>query len=107
MIYCIGNNNYDIFFEDNRLTGGAPGGSMLNVAVSLGRLGADVQLVTTLGDDPLGRMILWFLKNNRVGTDFIQASPSRQTSLAVAFLDEAKKPVYTFYGETKQAEQFF
>ncbi len=105
MVYCIGNNNYDIFFEDDRLTGGAPGGSMLNIAVSLGRLGADVQLVTTLGQDPLGDMILRFLKKNHVGTGYIQTSRSQQTSLAVAFLNEAKKPVYTFYGETKPAEQ--
>lgn len=105
MVYCIGNNNYDIFFEDDRLASGAPGGSMLNVAVSLGRMNTDVQLVTTLGNDALGNMVLRFLKENYVGTDFVQISQAKQTSLAVAFLDETKKPVYTFYGETKTAEQ--
>lgn len=104
MVYCIGNNNYDIFFEANNLTGGSPGGSMLNVAVSLGRMDVDVQLVTTIGNDSLGHMVLRFLKRNHTGTDFIQISSDRQTSLALAFLDEAKKPVYTFYGETKVAE---
>lgn len=107
MVYCIGNNNYDIFFEDGRLISGAPGGSMLNVAVSLGRLSADVQMVTSLGNDPLSELILSFLKKNHVGVDFIQTLRNKQTSLAVAFLDKAKKPVYTFYGETKQADHVF
>ena len=105
MVYCIGNNNYDVFFEGDRITSGVPGGSMLNVAVSLGRMSVNVQLITTLGNDALGDMVLRFLKENHVGTDFIQYSQTKQTSLAVAFLDEAKKPAYTFYGETKVAEE--
>ncbi len=43
-----------------------PGGSPANVAVALARLGEDVGLLTQLGDDPHGRLLLEHLRANGV-----------------------------------------
>ena len=43
-----------------------PGGSPANVAVALARLGADVSLLTQVGADPHGRLVLEFLRANGV-----------------------------------------
>lgn len=99
MIYCIGNTNYDIVFEDGKIVGGYPGGSMLNAAVSLGRMGASVQFVTTFGDDLMAKNIRTFLQNQEVKTDFVNQLPGKKSGVAIAMLDKEKKPSYSFYGD--------
>lgn len=73
-----------------------PGGAMLNTAVSLGRSDLNVSLITELGDDSTSGQIISFLKSNNVFTDFIKIYKDNNTSLAIANLDDNKKPKYTF-----------
>ena len=51
----IGEALIDIVERDGRVTGEHVGGSPLNVAVGLGRLGRGVDFLTHIGDDPRGR----------------------------------------------------
>lgn len=74
----------------------APGGSPLNVAVGLSRLGIGTTLLTRLGADDHGRLVLDHLtrSNVRLGDDAV--SPSTRTSTATAHLDEARSATYDF-----------
>ncbi len=96
MVYTLGESLLDIIISSMDDVVVRPGGAMLNTAVSLGRSDVDVSLITELGDDDSSRMITTFLQNNDVRTDLVQSYINNNTSLAMAFLDEKKKPKYTF-----------
>ena len=79
-------------------TGGVrshPGGSPMNVAVGLARLGMDTDLVTQLGDDDNGRMIVEHLRDSAVTlrAGSITVDP---TSTATATLDASGAATYVF-----------
>src|SRR5262245_61649953 len=59
----------------------APGGPTTNTAVALSRLGAEVSLVSAIGDDERGRLMLESLKNEGVATDGIIVRPNHITTL--------------------------
>jgi fructokinase len=96
-IFAFGETVYDIIFENDQPVAARAGGAMLNSAVSLGRSGHDVTLLTELGADHTGRIILNFLQENKVGTDFIFPYPDSRTPVSLAFLDEHKSASYTFF----------
>ena len=96
MIYTLGESLLDIIITSIDNTVVRPGGAMLNTAVSLGRSGLEVSLISELGDDDTSDLITSFLKNNNISTEFIKFYKKHTTSLALAFLDEYKKPKYTF-----------
>jgi fructokinase len=96
-MYSIGETIYDILLKDSRPIAAKAGGSMLNAAVSLGRMGLSVQLVTEIGNDPVGKLILEFLLNNRVQASYSWIFNEGKTALALAFLDEKEEAHYTFY----------
>jgi fructokinase len=70
-----------------------PGGSPANVAVGLGRLGHQVQLITALGDDARGRLVTDHLEASHVG---VLPAPLERTSVAQAVLDETGQATYEF-----------
>lgn len=74
----------------------APGGSPLNVAVGLSRLGVDTLLITELGDDDLGRLVLDHVTASGVEMDAGSVLPSTRTSTATARLDALGVASYTF-----------
>lgn len=96
-VYCIGETVLDILFRQGRPVQAAPGGSMLNTAVSLGRAGIRVELISEKGDDEAGRMAEEFLRKNHVGTRYLGTFREGQTALALAFLDSRKDASYSFY----------
>jgi len=96
-VYTIGETVYDILFAGSRPLSASPGGGMLNTAVSLGRAGVAVSLVSELGDDPPGRVITEFLKNNGVDTQYLSVFTQGRTAISLAMLDENKNASYTFY----------
>ena len=98
MIYCLGNTNYDIVFDRGAISSGAPGGSKLNTAVSAGRLGLPVSLVSRAGDDKLGKSVVTFLEGNGVDTSLFYLDDKFKTNLALAFLDDNKNASYLHYG---------
>jgi fructokinase len=73
-----------------------PGGGPANIAVGLGRLGIDVQLLARLADDQFGAMLRDHLGGSNVGLDLISPSAAPST-LAVLHLDPAGVAAYDFY----------
>ncbi|HYH73021.1 MAG TPA: carbohydrate kinase [Nocardioides sp.] len=72
-----------------------PGGSPANVAITLGRLGRDVRLVTVLGDDARGGVVRSWLEASGV-TVLAQQPGSGRTSSAAVTLDESGAASYDF-----------
>ena len=97
MIYTLGESLMDIIFDENSNISAKAGGAMLNLAVSLGRCGLEVCLVSELGDDKVAEDIVLFLNKNRVETKNIRNYNKQSTSIALAFLDQNKKPTYSFH----------
>jgi fructokinase len=96
-VYAIGETIYDIIFEEGQPVAARAGGAMLNAAVSLGRCGQHVHLITELGDDRIGRQVLEFLQQNGVGTASILPYKNFNTPVSLAFLDPLKSASYSFY----------
>ncbi|GHH73601.1 carbohydrate kinase family protein [Promicromonospora soli] len=72
-----------------------PGGSIANVALTLGRLGREVRLATWLGADPRGDLVRGWLAESGVG--LVEGSDGAEhTSVAVATLDEGGSATYDF-----------
>jgi fructokinase len=74
----------------------APGGSPLNVAVGLARLGLDTVLVTELGDDDYGRLVRAHVERSGVRLAHGSLVPGLRTSSATAHLDAASAASYDF-----------
>ena len=68
----IGESLIDIVERYGQITAEHVGGSPLNVAVGLGRLGRDVDFLTRLGDDPHGRRIAEYV--NAAGVQLVSGS---------------------------------
>ena len=97
MIFTLGESVLDIIFEQGRATSSTPGGAMLNTAVSLGRLGCNVFIISEISDDLCGNLILNFLRDNNVRTDFLTLHKTGKTTVAMAFLNKQKDAKYDFY----------
>jgi fructokinase len=96
-IYAIGETVYDIIFEKGQPKAARAGGSMLNTAVSLGRCGLKVEMITELGEDQVGNLVMDFLRQNGVSTSFIRPYKDFKTPVSLAFLDEHGDAHYSFY----------
>ena len=72
-----------------------PGGSPANVAITLGRLGRDVRLVTVLGEDARGELVRSWLEASGV-TVLAQRPGSGRTSSAAVTLDASGAATYAF-----------
>jgi fructokinase len=72
-----------------------PGGSPANVAITLGRLGRDVRLVTVLGADRRGELVRTWLEASNV-TVHAEPPGSGRTSSAVVTLDASGAATYEF-----------
>jgi len=72
-----------------------PGGSPANVAIGLGRLGRDVELLAYLADDPNGAMVREHLAASRVALAHGSLG-APATSVATAHLDHAGAATYEF-----------
>ena len=74
----------------------AVGGSCLNVAVGLARLDVPTTLVTRIGDDDLGRLVLEHLAASDVTVSEGSVEPGHSTSTATAHLDAQNSATYDF-----------
>lgn len=81
---CFGEVLWDIFPGEQRRIGGAP----FNVAYHLFKMGLDVEMISSVGDDDLGRELLQKIKNWQISTDHIQITEEHPTSTVVASVDE-------------------
>ncbi|MGH3532962.1 MAG: carbohydrate kinase family protein [Mycobacterium sp.] len=84
----IGEALIDIVERDEQITAEHVGGSPLNVAVGLARLGRDVDLLTHIGDDRHGRRIAEYV--NAAGAHLVSASTtaSQTPTARVAMSDD-------------------
>ena len=96
-IFAIGETVFDIIFKDGKPVASTPGGSMLNTAVSLGRLGLDVYFISEYGKDVVGNLVDDFLRSNGVNTGYACRYDGFPSSLALAFLNNSNNAEYSFY----------
>ncbi len=90
----IGEALVDVVKRPDGTTSTHPGGSPANVALGLSRLGRNVDLLTSLGDDDHGRLV-----RDHVEASGVRLGESRfadRTSVATAVLDETGAATYTF-----------
>jgi fructokinase len=91
----IGEALIDIVERDGQIMGEHVGGSPLNVAVGLARLGRGVDFLTHIGADDRGRRIADYVKSS--GAELVSGSTTADhTPTAVATLDESGKAQYVF-----------
>jgi fructokinase len=91
----IGEALIDIVERDGQVLGEHVGGSPLNVAVGLGRLGRGVDFLTHIGDDARGRRIRDHLEASHV--QLVSGSTgAARTPTAMARLDSTGAANYTF-----------
>lgn len=91
----IGEALIDIVERDGRVMGEHVGGSPLNVAVGLGRLGRGVDFLTHIADDDRGRRIAEYVESS--GVRLVSGSKTAaRTPTAMAHLNEAGAADYEF-----------
>ena len=95
-IFTIGETTYDILFRKGNPVGSCSGGSAYNSAISLGRCGLPVSLISTLGNDNIGDLSLAFLMKNGVNCTLIKRFDG-QSRVALAFFDSDNNAEYSFY----------
>ncbi|HKK81845.1 MAG TPA: carbohydrate kinase [Prolixibacteraceae bacterium] len=95
-IYTVGETTFDIIFRNGQPSAAIVGGSVLNTAITLGRLKLPVQFVSRMGNDQVGDLSLDFLKENGVGISYVIRFDGN-SRLALAFMDEDNNADYEFY----------
>jgi fructokinase len=102
MIICAGESLIDMvsFATENGEVQYTPhvGGSILNSAIALGRLGANAYYCGAISNDTFGGLIEDCIRESRVQEDFI-IKTNRPTTLAYADLDDQGIAKYTFVDE--------
>ncbi len=99
----IGETILDIIFKNEQPTAAVPGGSVFNGIISLGRLGADVTMITETGNDRVGQTIKHFMTDNGVNTDHVCMYQDGRTAISLAYLNERNDAEYTFYKDYPKA----
>jgi len=82
-IICFGEVLWDVF-PNKRLLGGAP----LNVGMRLHTLGADVTLVSCVGDDEPGDRAIWEIQEHGLSTSTIHISENKPTGSVLVSLSD-------------------
>lgn len=96
-IYGIGETVLDIIFKNGQPQAAKAGGSVLNSAVSMGRMKLPVSFISEYGRDQAGDLIDDFLRKNGVDTSLVHRYSDGSTVLALAFLNEKNDAKYDFY----------
>jgi sulfofructose kinase len=96
-VVCIGSAALDVLMEidvmppedgriaarDGLLAGGGPAAT---AAVTLARLGVPVDLISVVGDDVAGDLIVGGLDREHVGTRFVRRAPGARSALSVGLI---------------------
>ena len=97
-IAIIGENLVDLFKVGEKFEAHA-GGSPLNVAVGLARLGEKVSYITKFSYDFLGKMLIDTLSSEKVDLSFSSVDENSHTTLAFAFVDKDKIPTFEIWNQ--------
>lgn len=81
-------------------------GAEVNVATGVARLGHSVEYITQLGVDPIGKFIHHELKNNRIGTKYVDFSDEYQTGLMFKQRVSVGNPETANYRKNSAASHF-
>lgn len=95
-IVVVGEALVDVVVPSEGERTAAVGGSPLNVAVGLARLGVSALLITRVGDDEHGRWIADHLRESGAELATTSVVPGSRTSTATAHLDEDQAARYEF-----------
>lgn len=82
----------------------SPGGAPGNVAAGLAKLGHKALMVSRVGDDAFGRLLISALSAYGVDVSGIVQSPTEQSGLSIVMLDDAGDRSFMFYHD-KPADQ--
>ncbi len=88
-VVCFGELLWDVLPTAKR-----PGGAPMNVAYHLQKLNIHSQLISSIGNDDLGRSMLDFIQRMRLPKDGIQIHGSRPTSEVIATITEENEVLY-------------
>lgn len=80
---CFGEVLWDVFPSDKKI-GGAP----LNVALRLQNFGIDTTIISKVGNDDNGNVLVDYIDKNNVSTDFIQVDKDYKTGEVTVLLDK-------------------
>lgn len=86
---CFGEILFDVF-PDRKKIGGAP----LNVASRLSSLGAEITIISGIGNDMDGKILLNYLNESGINTKCIQVKNIYSTGLVNVILDEKRNASY-------------
>ena len=67
-----------------------PGGVSRNIAENLARLGIKTELISAIGDDPNGSLILDSCRNSGIGSDYSLIIPNAVSSVYLAIMDDTR-----------------
>ena len=98
-VFGIGETILDIIFKEEQPYKAVPGGSVFNGLVSLGRLQVPVTFISEVGKDQVGDLILRFMAQNHISTQYIDRFPDGKSPISLAFLDANRNAKYAFYKE--------
>jgi 5-dehydro-2-deoxygluconokinase len=103
-LITMGRSSIDLYanevgapFVDIKSFAAYVGGSPTNIAVGAQRLGLKTEVLTAVGDDPVGDFILNFLVKEGVGTRFIPRKPGTRTSAVVLGIEPPDKFPLVYY----------
>ena len=96
-VFGIGETIFDILFRNGKPVDAVPGGSVFNGLISLGRIGLDCTFITEVGDDLVGNIILDFMHENGINSDFVSCYEGKKTAISLAYLNEHNDAKYSFY----------
>jgi fructokinase len=99
-ILCVGEALVDMIGSGKNLKDSdsfekRPGGAPANVAVAASRMGADVDIAATVGNDEFGDLLIDKFEEEDVGVENVDRSASRTTQAFVAL--EGSEPSFSFY----------
>lgn len=90
-------NDVGAAFVDIKSFAAYVGGSPTNIAVGARRLGLSAEVLTAIGDDPVGDFILKFLKQEGVGIQFIPRKSGTRSSAVVLGIEPPDKFPLVYY----------
>lgn len=103
-VVILGRIGYDLYSEEPQVP--LPqvrrfsrylGGSSANMAVGMARLGAQVGMISCLGDDSLSRFLIDFLKTEKVQTSHVKTAPGYLPSLCLTEVSPPDRFPQVFY----------
>ena len=102
-IIGMGETILDILFRGRQPVAAVHGGSSFNGIISAARAGVECVFVGYTGGDIVGEQTVDFMRQNGVGTDYLQIRSEEKSAISLAFLSESGDASYVFHKGTPLA----